>query len=213
MENESLLFLKYLSTFMQFATAVVASFYFYKFRGSFLKYFLAFLWITFFTELTGFLLVNNHLLYNVYTVLAFLYLFFMYAKAINDSTKKNILRIASLLYIVVLIIAGFYENYLTELQTISYIFGQIVLILGIGFYLTEILKSEKALYANRNLLFWISLGLFLFGAGIIPFSIVISYYLEKTGYPNVFGITFILIIIQNLCFIIGFVRADKNQIL
>lgn len=219
MEGDSLYILRNSSTLIQFLAAIIASFYFYKYRGSFLKYFLWFLWITVFVEVLAytikkFNLVNsNALVYNIYCIIAFLFLFQLYIKAINDQNKKRILRIASISYIIVLIVAGFFENYLVEPQTISYVFAELVLILGIGLYLVEILKSEKALYANKSLLFWISLGLLLFSVGTIPFTIVMSYYIiDGIGIHRAFAINFILIIIQNICFIIGFIRADKNQV-
>lgn len=219
MGNESLIILRDFSTLVQFVAALIASLFFYKYRNSFLKYFLVYLWITFIFEITAFLLRkydivnNNSAIYNVYSVLSFFYLFSIFIKAIHDQQKKNILKAACLLYFIILVAAGFYENYLLEPQIISYVFAELILILGIGFYLVEILKSEKALYANKTLLFWISLGLLLFSVGTIPFTIVMSYYtLLEASIHRVFAINFILIIIQNICFIIGFIKADKNQI-
>jgi len=216
MENESLHILRNFSTIMQFLAAIIGSFYFYKYRDSFLKYFPLFLWVTFLVEISAYLVRklditnNNAIIYNIYCVLAFLYLFNLYKTSINDKNKKNTLKVFSILYIIILIISGFYENYLTEPQTISYVFAEITLILGISFYLIEILKSEKALYANKSLLFWISLGLLLFSVGTIPFTIAMSYYLIEHGFNNMFAINYILIIVQNLCFIIGFIRIEKK---
>jgi len=200
MDNESLHVLRNFSTVMQFLAAITGSFYFYKYRDSFLKYFLLFLWVTFLVEISAHLvrrfdiIDSNVIIYNIYCVASFLYLFSLYTITINDKRKKSVLKIASILYILVLIVAGFYENYLTELQTISYIFAELVLILGIGFYLVEILKSEKALFANKSLLFWISLGFLLFSAGTIPFTMVTSYYvIEGSGFHRAFAINYILI--------------------
>ena len=54
----------------------------------------------------------------------------------------------------------FFENYYKEIQTIPYLIASIFLISSIIFYFLEILNTDKILYVHKNLLFWISIGLF-----------------------------------------------------
>jgi hypothetical protein len=218
MDIESLYFLRNFSTlFLELVTAIIATLYYSKYSNSILKYFLIYLWITVMFEYLGYFLVdyfhlikNNSWLFNLYSLLNFTYLFFLYWKVIKNKKKKQVIKYSYFTYILALIISAFFENYLIQLQTIPYIVGSSLLILAIIFYFIEILASEKVLYVRKNLLFWISVGLLLFHVGGIPFTISFNYYVDAGGFNTLFSINYVLIIILNLCYIIGFIWSSKK---
>ena len=114
-------------------------------------------------------------------------------------------------YLVSFFINGFFENYLYEFQSIPYIIAALFTIITILLYFREILNSEKVLYTNKNLLFWIGIGLLLYFVGNIPFRILRNYYEYLTDATILFLINFTLTIVMNTCFIIGFIWSDKKQ--
>jgi len=116
------------------------------------------------------------------------------------------------LYLISLIINGFYEDYLIQFQTVPYIVAAGFMIITITLYFTELLNSVKVLNTYKNLLFWISIGLLIFFVGNIPFRIVRNYYADQTDITILFLINITLTIIMNLCFIIGFIWSDKKQL-
>ncbi|WP_165605831.1 hypothetical protein [Flavivirga aquatica] len=83
--------------------------------------------------------------------------------------------------------------------------------MAIAFYFTEILNTNKVLYVDKNLLFWISIGLLLYHIGKIPTRIMRNYYEEIPNFENIFIAESILSIIMNICFIIGFICSEKDK--
>ncbi|MFD2188755.1 hypothetical protein [Aquimarina celericrescens] len=155
---------------------------------------------------------NNALLFNLFYLISFTYLLNTYRLVIKDSVRKKIVKYSIGTYITLFTINGFYENYLIESQTIPFIMASSFLILSVIFYFVEILGTEKVLHTKKNLLFWISVGLLLFYAGSIPFRIALNYYAKAGGFNFLFAINYLLIIILNLCFIIGFIWSNKKQL-
>ncbi len=218
MDSETLILLRNFSTlFLELVTAVIGSLYYHKYKDSLLKYFIFYLWFVVFVEYLGyfhgkyFAQGSNHLLYNIFYIISFGYLFFLYGSILKK--KKKIVKYSYIVYIITFTVYGFFTDYLTEFQTIPYVVGASLLILAIIFYFTEILATEKVLHTKKNLLFWISVGLLLFYVGSIPFTITINYYAQiKEGISFLFAINYCLIIILNLCYIIGFIWSNKKQL-
>ncbi len=216
MDSETLIFLRNSSTFFQLATALIGSIYYYKYKDSLLKHFIFYLWFIVLMEYSGFIIrkyfeiQSNHLLYNVFYVISFAYLFYLYNSVLKK--KKKIVKYSYIVYIITLIIYGFFVGDINEFQTIPYVVGASLLILAIIFYFTEILATEKVLHTKKNLLFWISVGLLLFYVGSIPFTITINYYANIKGVSYLFAINYSLIIVLNLCYIIGFIWSNKKQL-
>ncbi|EZH74328.1 hypothetical protein ATO12_11190 [Aquimarina atlantica] len=205
-----------IGTFIQFVTALISTIYFKKYNNTILKYFSFILWYTFINEIVGILIVDyysrfNAIIYNIYHVINFFFLFLIYREFINSNRLKKSIMFFILIYIMSFIINGFYENYLKEFQSIPYIIAASLMITTIILYFSELLNSEKVLNTNKNLLFWISVGLLIFFVGNIPFRIVRNYYTDLEGITILFLINIILTIIMNLCFIIGFIWSDSRQ--
>jgi quinol-cytochrome oxidoreductase complex cytochrome b subunit len=83
------------------------------------------------------------------------------------------------------------------------------LIITVIFYFIEILNSEKVLNVTRDLLFWISVGVVLFNIGVIPWVITLKHYSEKFVAMNT--LLQVLILILNICYILGFICSYKIQ--
>ncbi len=217
MDTETLLLLRDFATlFLQPLTAIIATIFFYKYKNSLLKYFLYYLWFVVLVEYLGFLLGefdedgSNHLLYNIFYVISFAYLFYLYNSVLRK--KRKIVKYSYFAYLLAFIINAFFEDYTKEFQTIPYIIGSCLLILAIVWYFAEILVTEKVLHVKRILLFWISTGLLLFYTGSIPFTITFNYYAKAEGFNFLFAINYSLIIILNLCYIIGFIWSNRKQL-
>ncbi len=215
--DQYLIFLRDFSTlFMELASAIFATIYYYKYKNSVLKYFLWYLWICVLCEYSGYIMreffqqINNGIIFNLFFVYNFLFIFYLYKKVLKGTLRKKIMTLYSIFYTVVFIVCCFTLNALFGYQSISFFVGAFGIILGIFFYFYEILNSQKVLNVKRNLLFWISIGLLIFYVGSIPLRVVIDYY-ANISFNVLFSIIYILIIIQNICYIIGFIWSDKKQ--
>ncbi len=211
-------FLSDLRTFIiifQVIIAIIGSFYFYKYKNTFLKYFLIVLWYIAINDLLGFILKNNKyevaILYNVYYIIVFNYLMFLFRNYVSKKLHKRLILIFIYIYTFSFLINAFFENYLIEYSRAPYILGSCFLVTSIVFYYIDILNSEKVLNVKKNLLFWISTGVLIYYCGNIPYKIVRTYAKQLTDVSIEFLVLCILTIIMNLCFIIGFIWSDSKQ--
>lgn len=200
-------------------TAVIGTIYFKKYKNTKLHYFLHFIWYTVINEIiTGILLKRflgieeANIFYNIYYVISFLFYFSLFKKHVSNKAYRSTINVFLYVYLISLIINGFSQNYLTDNQIIPYVIASGFLIIIIVFYYIEVLKSEKVLKIQKNLLFWISIGLIIYSIGLIPFRILRNYYTNLVDDMVPFLATFVLTIVMNVCFIIGFIWSDRKQL-
>lgn len=204
-------------TYIELASAIVGSIFFYKYKHTFLKYFLLILWYTIINEVISYflhenyMLRNNSLLYNIYHLVNFTFLLLLFKRYIKSSTYKKWISLFIMLYVFSLFLNLIWQNYLTEIQTLPFILGAVFIIISITFYFLEILRTNKVLYVSKNLLFWISIGLLLYFVGKIPTRIIRNYWEDISYYKDIFIAEYILSIVMNICFIIGFICSKKDK--
>ncbi len=211
-------FLRDFSTlFVGLISAIVGSIYYYKYKDTILKYFLIYLWVTISCEYLGYVLreyfdvKNNGILFNVYFILSYIYLSSLYLRIVKNPLRKKAIYSFYIIYLISIIIGSFYENYLTDFLSIPFVTASFLLVIQVGFYFAEVLNSERVFHIKRNLFFWISIGLLIFYVGNIPFRIAIKYYVKEEAITILFSLFFLLIILLNTCYIIGFIWSDKKQ--
>ena len=206
---------------------VMGTVYFYKYKNTYLKYFLYLLWYITITELFNWYIDENHLTYflykdakgkeynywpiNILDTISFLVYYYIYFKSVIDRKYKSMIKKFAVFYIILSLINWlFIQNFFTELQSYLFIVGAFFLILSILFYFIELLKSEMILVFHKNLLFWISIGLLMYYAGNVPFAAEFNGYALIPGIHNLFLITYILAIAMYLIFTFGFIWSKKE---
>jgi len=213
--REFLVNISNLGIFIQFLAALIASIYIKKNKLKILQLFLFLLWYTIINEIIAIygikfnILKSNIILYNIYHVINFSLLFFIYRKLLNNKKHKLSLLLFVVIYWISFIINGFYEDYFTKIQSIPHILASSFMIFTIIFYFIDILNSTRVLNTNRSLLLWISIGLLIFFTGNIPFRIVRNYYADMEGISALFLINITLTIVMNSCFMIGFISSKR----
>jgi len=101
----------------------------------------------------------------------------------------------------------FIQNTLHTSQTNPIIIGSIFIIISAIFLFVELLNSDDILIINKLLLFWVSIGVLLFYAGIVPIFVMADF----LNYRGLFDyIILSLNIIMYSCFIIGFIFSKKE---
>lgn len=209
--------LQNLTLYLETITAIFASVFYYKYRESYLKYFLLFSWYTVINECLGkFILqvleLNNHIIYNVYLLIFFTYFLSVYSHFLLKKKFKICVKYFIIIYLITFIIGMFYENYFTQFQLRSYIIGSSVLIVSIIFYFIEILNSEKVLYVKQDLLVWISVGLLMFNIVTIPYIVTSNIFGDKVANFNYLNLLFnCTIIFLYLSYTLGFVLSNKIE--
>ncbi len=206
--------------YLELLSAIVGTLMLYKYKHTYLKYFLMLLWYTVLNEFLGEFVadyqktndlpINNLIIFNIYNTINFVVLLLLYKHYIQSKAFKKWIVGFIITYLISLIVFGFYENYLVISQSAAYIVGASFLVITIAYYFIEIFNSDKILSIQKSLLFWISIGLLLFHIGSIPFAVVRNYYAFIPDLRYMFYAKFILIAILYSLYIIGFIWSDKE---
>ncbi|RZS98921.1 hypothetical protein EV197_0122 [Aquimarina brevivitae] len=208
--------LRYIGLLFELLALITAVIYFYKYKNTALRYFLLLLAYIFLNDSLGmfvreYITDYNAVLYNSYYVINFSFWFLLYRYYLKITFNKKIVLSFFLIYIISFIINGFFENYLIDYQRLPYIIAALFLIITIVIYFIEVLNSQKVLHTKNNLLFWISVGLLIYYVGNLPFRILRNYYIQLADATILFLVNFVLTVVLNSCFIIGFIWSNKKQ--
>lgn len=214
--NTPLADLKYFFTYLQIITAIAGSLSYYKYKDTYLKYFLFLLWYIVLNDVFAELYrmkISNHdnFFYNSSQLISFSLYFLLFNNAVKKTNNKRFILILSVLYYCFYIICLFLENFYTNYFLSSFIFGGSLIIVSILIYLAEILKTDKIIQINKMLILWISIGLLFFLLPNIPFSIIRNFYKDSPTIPNINAIYFILLFFYNIIIITGFISSGKTQ--
>lgn len=189
------------------------------YRHTTLKLLPIILFLTMITEYLGYYLKDvvydiplNKFIYNLYYLIHFSFFFYIFMRMIeNDRFKKNIkigLVIFWLFFLSDLVFAGIFQSSFAR----TYIAGAAILIFCIILYYISILQSSLVLVIKNDLLFWVSVGLFLFYIGYIPIKIIKTwFYKPDSFFEFLLVIQFSLIIVMYLFFLTGFLWMKKRS--
>ena len=213
--------------YAELIAAIFGVVFYYKFKHTPLKYFLYILWyITISEFFAGFIwshkidfflyndnkgLAYNFWIYNLLYFVFFNVVFYIYYNYIKTAKYRLLILTFIIGYIIISIINwSFLQNFGSETSVLPYILGSFFLIICVIFYFIELLKSDKIVQFHKLLLFWISVGLLLYHAGTIPFTIKSNSYIHMPNIDNLYYINHILAIVMYLIFIFGFVWSKKE---
>lgn len=202
--------------YFQIVPAILGSYFYYKYKKSFLKYFLILLWYTVFNDFFGqyyqnHIDNNNSILYNIYQVVQVSFLLILYKNSVFKLSSKKKLSVFLLIYYIAFIINCFFDSFKTNYFVTTYLIGAVFIIIGIILYFLEILNSDKIIYINKILLFWISIALLVYFVPSIPFYVVRKYYINSPTIPYIYYLNFFLIFLLNVFYITGFIWSGKEQ--
>ena len=186
----------------------LALYRFTNYKKTALRYFPLILIVTLITEYFGLylgtLLGSNTLLYNIFSFFYFLFIFKVFKEAIQTKIYKKMINVIIVIFLAVFVVSALIKDFYYGNQIETYVIGTILSILCILMYFSEILKSNKIIQIKHDMLFWISIGFFLFFAGTIPIEIMREIFEFKVAiFNSLRAIQYTLIIMMNLCFIVG----------
>ncbi|PKA82287.1 hypothetical protein ATE92_0415 [Ulvibacter sp. MAR_2010_11] len=205
-------YLLYIITLLELLAAIMATIHFKKYRASYEKYFLFFMWYTFLVDLTGGLigdvfLMNNAWLYNAFIITSFLFYFNWYYTILRRSNFKKAVIAFTIIFSVVALFNLFFVSW-KAYHSYTFFTGAAFLLVLTLFHFHQLLNSNEVLIVKHKLSFWISTGLLLFYMGMIPLIYLLKYIgIEHLSY------LFILISLNVIlygCYTIGFIWTKKK---
>lgn len=199
---------------MEVLVAIVATINYHKYRHNNLRYFVLYVWGVVILEILGAFLPkyyhsSNIWLYNIFVIFEFPLLILWYRSFLSGSkTRKGLIWLIAAFFIFAGINSWFFQPLRDEFQSFNFILGAICVIMSIILYFNEVLHTEKILFIQRGLLFWVSVGFLFFYASAIPIMIM-GNVLHYSGWAyNVFLL--ILNIILHISFLIGLLWGKKK---
>ena len=187
------------------------------YKNSYLKFLPLILLLTLVAETMG-MYINkvygppNIVIFNIYYFFYFSMFFYLFMKVIEEVKFKKYIKIGIGIFWVFYLRDLIFTDIFNESFTTSYIAGAGILIFSITLYYISILQSSLVFVVKNDLLFWISVGLFLFYIGYLPIKILRSWFYNFNSFFEILQlIQFSLIIIMYLCFLMGFLWMKKRS--
>lgn len=206
-------------------TWLIAVYRYKRYFDTVLKYLPILIIYTFFTELLGYFIKNhtdfqffsdyrydwhNVIIYNVYQLVTFLFFYWVYWKTIKKKSLKRIIKYGIYLCSLSYLINIFFQNPLHKQLTYAHAIGSLILVFVLILYFKE-KKSEDNLYPQKhNLLYWVSIGLFVFYA-FFPFILLSDYFHLSISTQYHLRITLLTFIaLMYLLFIVGLLMGKRK---
>ena len=193
-----------------------------------LKYFPILIAYTFFNELLGVIIKNiadfqfvyikqfsyyNVILYNIYSFIFYLFFYYVYWERLTNPKEKKLIKIGALMLVATNLVSVVFQDPMLVSLYVAYSVGAIFLLIAIFFYLRQIKAGIQNFKQLRgNLLFWISLGLFVFFL-IDPVVMIIGTHYDYVYLTyNLQQLLYVLIVTMYSFFILGFILCRRRGI-
>ena len=158
-----------------FVVLIIAIIYYKKYFDTVLKYFPALIAYTFFNELLGYFIrysnnfaffedvtFANDFIYNIYDLIYYSFFFWVFWNLTTSTKLKNVIKVLSFVVLCSYIISAFFQNPLIMSLYYATSLASGILALIILLYWTNRSKEWNWKVEKYNLMFWVSIGLFVF---------------------------------------------------
>lgn len=201
----------------EFCAALAATIYFSKYKNSQLWLLLPLLWYIIINEiLCQFVFqstTTGYILYNLYQVVVSITLLLITYNQIQDRKRKKIIAIFTIICALGFIVNAFIINPFEERFSSSSLLSAVLIVLGLLYYLIELLKSDKVINIGRDLFIWIAIGFLIFFLAYPVLSFARKFLvsdnlnlLKSLNYVH-----FIVAIISYIVITFGFYYGEKRQ--
>lgn len=206
-------------------TLIVAIWRYPKYFDTPLKFLPILFLYTFLNELLGNLIISdenialifsaptdNNVIYNLYTIISYLYYYYIFWSFSKDDTfRKNILY-GALVFLISCVINVFFQGFIAfGSQTLAYVVGGCVLLYCTICYLWHFYSIPEKFALKQNIIYWLSLGLSVFYMIYLPIKILRYYHsihrLSEGYYVR--SVHLSLILIAYTIYIIGFIKMKR----
>ena len=198
-----------ISNFFLILTAIIATIYYKKYKGTPLNIVVFYLWYTVVLEYVAqYYLYYNAWWYNIGINIEILFYLYLYYQYISNKSIKKFILIGGTIYE-----SYFLINYLVlsdnwnVYQNFPFTLGALLIIVVVFMFLLEMFQSDKVMYSGRYLIFWISLGLLFYNIIPLPLFVARSFIKNMASMMN---IQFIANILMYFSFIYGFIWSSMN---
>jgi len=157
----------------------------------------------------------NNLIYNISTVIEFVFFYFLFYKGIKKQIfKKFIIGLAGLYILCSLINIAFVQG-LYDFNSYTMLLGTVIIILFVFFYFYDAFDNSEPINLTREPMFWISIGIFIFYLGDFTFNLMYPY-LQRNNLHREQHLFHIinnnLIVFEYICFCVALIICSRNRL-
>ena len=197
-----------------------------KYFDTVMRFFPIFIAYTFFTEILGYFILNfdefsffeekeyawhNVIIYNIYSIITFLFFYWMYWKLLFNAKYKKIVVILGMLTTLAFLISALLQDPMHTGLYFADIIASYSLLITIILYFKEKKENEQPFYQKHNLMFWISIGFFIFYL-VFPHLYFVGFEFPEIWITyNFRKILQIFIVIMYILFGIGFILGKRKD--
>lgn len=194
--------------------AVLAILFFKKYKEGAAAGFIVYIWLTFLIELLALYIRSvggdNRWLYNILGICEFVILAHLYFRAISRR-QKWVLTLSAIGILGVVIEGVLMTTVLKEYLSYSFAFCNVLISVFALLYLIEIQITEKVLYSDRLMLFWVSIGILFFYLVNLPIMILVNVLRDLLEvHDPILLIQTISAIMMYSCFIVGLIWSKQK---
>ncbi|MDO1513799.1 hypothetical protein Q2T41_14150 [Maribacter confluentis] len=195
-----------------------------KYYDTVLKYFPIIIAYTFFNEVLGYLVRTydeisffqnvqysnfNDVIYNIYALIFFAFFYRVYWQLIHNKRYKKYIFSFFFIFLIAYIVSTFFQNPLETNLYYALAISSWLLVICIVLYFKDKKELDEDIYQAHNLMFWVSLALFIFYS-IFPVIYVIGYTQYEIWVKyDLRSLLNVLIVIMYTLFIFGFLKSRK----
>jgi len=197
---------KYFDTVLKYLPILIAYTLINELLGYFLLYYPSFRVFLDFEDSQ-----TNHIIYNIYDLIYFPFFYYVYWGLVSNSRDKKLITFGAVLVVLCYILNSYFQNPMYYGLYYAYAVASAVTIFCVVLYFIDQHNQNKPILQPYNLVFWVSLGLLILHT-FSPTLLIIGYY-DPDNWHNLNLQTFhhLVIILMNLLFIIGFIKARKRS--
>ncbi len=210
-----------------FIALVLSLINYQRYYDTILRYFPIILAYTFLSEVLGLLVRDtneiqliykqefhnyNAIIFNIFDIIFFLYLFYIYYQVSGSTFTKAILKYGTWCFILVSIVNLFFQDFYTEPQNFSIIAGSVLLCYAALNFIIKLISVRHKLPLYNNLLFWISLGILFFYICYPIIMYILTFQYKQYIAYNLSEYHYVAIGVFYSCIIIGFILMKRLRI-
>lgn len=202
---------------------LVAIYHYKKYFDTVLKYFPILIAYTFFNELLGHFIrysdsfaffedktFANDIIYNVYDLFYYGFFFWVYWKLADSIKLKTSFKALAIIVLASYAVSCFFQNPFKMSLFYATSMASITLALVIGIHWKSRSKEWNWKLEKHNLMFWVSVGLFIFHT-IFPVLFLTGYLKAEIWYAyNFQTILRIIIVVMYAYFCFGFITSRRR---
>ncbi|TWI00639.1 hypothetical protein IQ05_01296 [Flavobacterium tiangeerense] len=208
--------LRFYIIYLALLSSIIGFRFYYKLPNNKAKFILFIIVFSFLTEFVGkyFTLwtgLINFSVYNFYMLASFsAYIVLLYALFLKLEFKRIAICFLIIFYLFYFCNLYYFQYHNDTVFTNSFALGVVFVLLLSCCYFIEIFNSKKILNFKKSIYFWFILGILLFHVPFLPFMLAIKWFLIKNDESIFSLVLFILNLLMNGCFIIGFLWSEKR---